>query len=344
VAGSDAYNRNLVGRAPNYADSYNRSLVGSIPKYPDPYNRGKVGNSNPGYLQFDLYSLRGSGAVNSGTKPRGLHTEYASGDADWDAAYKGDVIFYMVRADEGDAKDKEFDSDIGDVEDGYVWSETEGAMVPQGTPPPPDAGSVIPANAQGGPNPPAVQTAPQQVAAASSTGMTSAGPAGPSTGMNRSSVNSEPQSGAGRSLAGQGQTQTRSLEAPVGLATQSTARYSTQRDTAINVTQAVQSLSNNEVILNYPGSEVFFTDLLHASFNPGVSRSTTRSPQEIEGALASPKISDLSVVLAYASGGIRSSANLIQGINRGDLGLVTPKTMGQAERLGPQVSNTRYTR
>ena len=348
MAGSDAYNRNLVGSAPNYADSYNRSLVGNIPKYPDPYNKGTVGDKNPGYPDPYNFGLRGGGVVNSGTKPKGLHTEYATGDADWGSAYRGDVIFYMVRADEGGVKDEEFDSDIGDVSDGYVWSDAEGGMVPQGTPPPPaGSSSTVPANAQAGPNSPELQTAPQQIAASSTTGMTSAGPAGPQTGLDRSSTTEgefELIGAGGRSAAGQGPTQTRSLEAPIGLTTQASARYSTQSTTAANITQAVDSLSNNEIIRNYPGSEVFFTDLLYSSFNPGVTRQATKSPQEIEMALGSPKISDLSISLAYASGGIRSSANLIQGINRGDIGLVTPKTMSQAERFGPQVANTRYTR
>lgn len=341
---SNSYNRGLVGSAPNYADSYNRGLagnmpaypssyntknVGTIPNYPSQYNKGTVGDSSPNYPDSYGFELRGSGEVNSGTRPIALHTEYASGEAEWDSAYRGDVIFYMVRADEGSAKDNEPESQAKGTVSG-------------------DAGGVssdtIPANAQAGPNPTSVQTAPQQVAAKATSGMSSAGPAGPQTGIDRSSVASEPVSGAGRSAAAQAPIQTRSLEAPIGLATQATARYSTQFNTAVNVSQATKSLSGNDIIRNYPGSEVFFSDLLHSSFNPGVTRQATRSPQEIELSLSSPKTADLSIGLAYASGGIRSSVNLIQGINRGDIGLVTPKTVAQAGRSGPQISNTRYSR
>ena len=52
-----------------------------------------------------------------GSKPQALHTEYATKDADWGEAYHGDLVFYLVRADNNDVKDKDFDSDIGDVDD-----------------------------------------------------------------------------------------------------------------------------------------------------------------------------------------------------------------------------------
>jgi hypothetical protein len=253
-----------------------------------------------------------------GSKPIALHTEYATKDADWDAAYRGDVIFYLVRADQGGVKDKDFDSDIGDVDDGYVWSESEGAMVPQGTPPPPGEGPVIPANAQTGESALSVQTAPQQIAAAETFGATSAGPAGP-VSVGEFSVD-------------------------VGVSTQAAARHSTTTDSVVNVTQAVESASQNEVIKSTPASETFFNEMMHEAFNPGVSRSSTRTVEEIEFTLDSPKISDLSYELARASGGVRSTQNLIQGISRGDIGLVSPKMMGQAERFGPQVLTKRYTR
>lgn len=341
---ADSYNRTLAGTVPKYPSPYNNNLVGSAPKYPESYNQGTVGNDSPSYPDPYNRGRKGGATINSGSKPKALHTEYATKEADWDAAYRGDLVFYLVRADEGGAKDKDFDSDATEAEDKCAWDPNNPGGAPQSTPPQPDAGNVVPANAQAGPNAPAVQTAPQQVAASASTGFSSAGPAGPQTGMNRSTTTTSSQSASGRSAAGQGPTQTRSLEVPVGAVTQASARYSSLGQSAANITQAVNSLSVNEIVRSYPSSEIFFTDLLYSSFNPGVQRSATRSPQEIEVALASPKISDLSVRLAYASGGIRSSLNLIQGINRGDLGLVTPKTMSQAERFGPQVANTRYTR
>lgn len=253
-----------------------------------------------------------------GSKPIGLHTEYATKDAEWDAAYRGDIIFYLVRADQGGVKDADFDSDIGDVTDGFVWNDAEGRMVPRGTAPSPTQGLVAPANVQTGSTPLSAQTAPQQVAAASTFGATSAGPAGP--------------------------TPTGYISVDPGVTTQAAARHTTTQSSVINITQAVESVSENEVIRNVPASETFFNEMMHESFSPGVSRSATRTVNEIESAFDSPKISDLAYDLSRASGGIRSTQNLIQGINMGDIGLVSPKMMGQAERLGPQTLSKRYTR
>ena len=253
-----------------------------------------------------------------GSKPVALHTEYATKDADWDSAYHGDVIFYLVRADQGGVKDFDFDSDIGDVTDGFIWNDAEGKMVPQGTPPAPAQGLTTPANVQTGGAPPTAQTAPQQVAAASSFGATNSGPAGP--------------------------TPVGSFSVDPGVTTQAAARHSTTQASVINVTQAVESTSQNEVIRNVPASETFFNETMHAAFSPGVTRSATRTVEEIESTFDSPKVSDLAYDLSRASGGIRSTQNLIQGINTGDIGLVSPKMMGQAERLGPQTLSKRYTR
>ena len=238
-----------------------------------------------------------------GSKPIGLHTEYATKDADWDAAYRGDVIFYLVRADQGGVKDFDFDTDYGGGGGGsfnkYDWTDSGGYMVPQGASVPPEQGIVSPANVQTGGAPPSAQTAPQQIAAASTFGATNAGPAGP--------------------------TPVGNFTVDPGVTTQAAARHSTTQASVINITQAVESLSENEVIRNTPASETFFNEMMHEAFNPGVSRTATRTVNEIESAFDSPKISDLAYNLSRASGGIRSTQNLIQGINIGDIGLVSPK-------------------
>ena len=47
-----------------------------------------------------LTSLVNTGGI-GGSKPKALHTEYASGEASWQKPYGSgtDIVFYMVRAD-----------------------------------------------------------------------------------------------------------------------------------------------------------------------------------------------------------------------------------------------------
>ena len=50
-----------------------------------------------------LSALGGLGVSGGGSKPKALHTEYASGEANWQKPYGSgtDIVFYLVRADGG---------------------------------------------------------------------------------------------------------------------------------------------------------------------------------------------------------------------------------------------------
>ena len=53
-----------------------------------------------GGFSSGLGSALAFGAFNAGSKPQALHTEYASGEANWQTPYGAstDIVFYMERA------------------------------------------------------------------------------------------------------------------------------------------------------------------------------------------------------------------------------------------------------
>ena len=254
-----------------------------------------------------------------GTKPQALHTEFASGDANWQKPYGAstDIVFYLVRADKGTSStdpaggifDPEgtigsegFSTDLG-LNSGEGFAGTSavfGAEV--------QTGAGFPMDVQS----PLNQVATYNTVASLPSSPISQGLAGPLTGLNVDQV------------------------ATAGGANQTFAMLNS---TLSSVTNSVQSVpfSGAELFASGP-SENYFTDVISSSFVPLATAATDaiRTAEEIQNTLSNGSISDLSTMMSIATGGVTSSQQLIQGINSGALGFTTQSSGAQANMLGPK--------
>lgn len=277
-------------------------------------------------------------AQGSGSKPQALHTEYAAGDADWSEAYHGDLVFYLVRADGGetdpDSYTEEADGDdtelagrgIPGAEQGSFTNPSSIGSLNGGTGSTNAARSGV--NIQTGPRSiRSVQTAVSQVAVGhflkkNVSDKIKAPPAlaGPMTGIHRE------------------------ITIPPNVKTQASAARSTIQQSVRNLTNIVDSLDSNVILRSLPASETFFYNSLHSSFSPNEITNEVRSPEQIAKTLTRGAVGELCFYLAEASDGIRSTRNLIQAINKGDLGYTCASSMVQSERYGPMGKERRYSR
>lgn len=272
------------------------------------------------------------GLQGPGTKPIALHSEYAMGDAEWDSAYRGDVIFYLVRADQGlDSIDVDEDDtpNIDTSWDGWdsINPSPKSGMGTSGGRNAAGVSAKSGASVQTGPNAPrGIQTSINQVAAGSIVAET------------------VPKAAARKSLAGSMTGMDRNREIPASAKSHASVLRQTLNQSIGNITQVVESLSSDAIIKSFPASEKFFYETLLKSYDPDISLSETRSPNEIETMLERGPIADFSVNLAIASGGIRSTRNLIEAINLGDIGYTSDASTTQSERFGPGGKARRYSR
>ena len=258
-----------------------------------------------------------------GSKPKALHTEYASGEANWEKPYGSntDIVFYLVRADKGisgsqspnadpftpNANSNALGSEAFSTNLGFNYTEGQQAV-----------GPVFSAASQTGPGfPTNVQSPLSQVATYSSVKQLSGsvgparGLAGPLTGLN---IN-------GQAAAGS-----------------SNQTFAFLNSTFASVANTVQSIptSNAESRFNGPSTN-FFTDVVSQSFVPGSPLAgVIRNAEQIQDSISNGSISDLSTMMSMASGGVTSSKQLIEGINKGTLGFTTQSSGAEANRLGPQ--------
>jgi hypothetical protein len=267
------------------------SAIGSIP-----------GASSIASAANSVLGLAGSplaGAIGGlyGTKPKALHTEYASGPANQTKPYASgeDITFYLVRADDGAGED-DLASDLagnllGSVADAVVPADiTAGLGLPDG-----------------------MSSALNQVASASSI----AGAVG-------SLASSVP------SLAGPMTGLTEGLSMATNIATSATAALTNPSlsnvTAALGATSAVAGNLSNTIESSVAASESFFSTTLDNAFNAG---------GVVEG-LAKVPTSEFSTLLASTTRGVTSTTDFIAGINDGSLGFTSTSSAAEAARTGPQ--------
>lgn len=274
-----------------------------------------------------------------GSKPEALHTEYASTDADWDSAYHGDIVFYLMRADNPESDPDTYVSEANGTDTELAGKGVPGGEQTGGFGAPEELGSknggVSETNAaRSGVN---IQTGPRSIRSVQ-------------TAVNQVAVghflsrNVSSRLKAPPALAGPMTGIHREITIPPNVKTQAAAARSTIQSSIKNLTNVVDSLDSNVILRSLPASETFFYDSLHSSFTPDFIRGETRSPEEISKTLTRGAVGELSFYLAMASDGIRSTRNLIQAINKGDLGYTTAESQTQSERYGPMGKERRYSR
>ena len=266
------------------------------------------------------------GLQGPGSKPPALHTEYTNEKAEWDSAYHGDVVFYMVRADQGsdpievdDFTDHEYDVQGRSGSGRSLGSENGGSSMGNQ--------SKSSSSVQTGPNAPrGIQTSVNQVAVGSVVAQT------------------VPMTAARKSLAGPMTGMDRNREIPAGAKSHASVLRQTLSQSVQNITQVVESLASDAIVKSFPASERFFYETLLKSYDPDITLGATRNAEEISTMLERGPIADFSVNLAIASGGIRSTRNLIEAINLGDVGYTSDASTTQSERYGPNGKARRYSR
>ena len=287
------------------------SAIGAIPGAP---TIASAANSVLGALGSPL-----AGAIGglSGTKPKALHTEYASGSANWSKPYGAgtDITFYLMRADGGGGGSGEaavLGDDpfgIGEVSEKALNSSLSSA-----------ADAVVPADVAAGVGlPDGMSSVLNQVASASSiassVGSLAAsvpGLAGPMSGLTE-----------GLSMAnGVFSSATAALTNPTASNIASALGSTAAVTDAFGVTSGLSNTIENSVA----GSEAFFNETLDNAFNAGGI---------VEG-LAKVPTSEFSTLLASTTKGITSTSAFIAGINDGSLGFTSISSAAEAARTGPQ--------
>ena len=261
----------------------------------------------------------------AGTKPEALHTEFASGEANWEKPYGSntDIVFYMVRADKG-AGSVSFDSGISTsdgwaaafkVDPGLGIAENAGLE---------GQGFFSAASQTGLSFPTDLQSPLNQVATLST--MDKIGNF--ANGVSRVV-------GVAQGLAGPLTGLGVNMETPLGSPSQTFSTIGSTASSVANITQSVGSLQAPR--LGNASSTEFFQNVITQSFAPGAAiGSVTRTAEQISGAIANGSISDLSTAMSIASGGVTTSKQLIEGINKGLIGFTTQGSGAQANRLGPK--------
>ena len=94
-----------------------------------------------------------------------------------------------------------------------------------------------------------------------------------------------------------------------------------------NAFQSVPSFDDSEIDRSESSSEHLFNKLLGDSFDPD-------GDDDILGSLERGSRADLAVKLARATGGLTSTRDLVEGVNRGTVGLATPGFKATSSLLG----------
>ena len=290
------------------------------------------GPTSSGRSSNTLPSSGGGGSPGAGSKPRALHTEYASGEANWQKPYGSntDIVFYLSRADLGGSgaassglsgedslgifapgqSQNTLGSDAFSPDLGFNYSEGMVAVGPTfGAAA--QTGAGFPTNVQSPLNQIGVR---RNTSALTSFSSGAKGLAGPLTGLNIEDA------------------------VPVGKFSQTFAKIGSTLSSVQNLTQFVPSLES--LRLSGPSSEKFFSDVLTSSFVPDFGQGevigAVRSAQQIQSSISNGSISDLSSMLSIATGGVTTAQQLVEGINKGILGFTTQSSKAESERIGPQ--------
>jgi hypothetical protein len=100
-----------------------------------------------------------------------------------------------------------------------------------------------------------------------------------------------------------------------------------------NAFQSVSSFDDNNIDRSESSSEHLFNKLLSESFDP-------EGDTDILGSLERGSKADLAVKLARATGGLTSTRDLVEGVNRGAVGLATPGFKATSSLLGGNTGRT----
>lgn len=266
-------------------------------------NRTNSGSSSAGLAARGIAAVTSIVSGTLGSKPKALHTEYASGEANWQKPYGSgtDIVFYMVRAGGSGGKNPGAgslgSSNLGGLEAvGAIF----GAAVQTGL-------SFLGGNVQSSLSQVAVGTAMSKLS--KSVGK-SKGLAGPLTGLVTGAT------------------------AKIGGTSQAFALSDSTAESVSNITQTVGSLETPR--LSNVASQRFFQDTLDRSFAPDqVFAKGSRTSADILSSMNTGAVSDLSTMLASASGGVTTSTQFIEGINEGLIGFSTGSSNAESQRLGP---------
>jgi len=260
----------------------------------------------------------------AGTKPKALHTEFASGEANWEKPYGSntDIVFYMVRADKGAGS---VSSDSGIFTPGGTAAFKVGPGLGIAENVGPEGQGIFGAASQTGLSFPTDLQSPLNQVATLST-MDKIGNF--ANGVSRVV-------GVAQGLAGPLTGLGVNMETPLGSLSQTFSTIGSTASSVANITQSVGSLQAPR--LGNASSTEFFQNVITQSFAPGAAiGSVTRTAEQISGAIANGSISDLSTAMSIASGGVTTSKQLIEGINKGLIGFTTQGSGAQANRLGPK--------
>jgi len=275
-------------------DKSNFDNVNNNPSINDP-----GGNTNP-MNNVSLGSASGI-AAGGGSKPAALHTEYADDGDDGPAYGSEDIVFYLERAD-GDSN-----GPGGDI---LNKEEIDGA---------------------------------EQIGQNSNIGLDGATGPNADSGQLQSGAN---QIGAGSFGVGNIVDEAEGSQmAPIvgmsiddeeelGLFTQNAGTSVDVGRAVSNAVRAVDSLDLNTLNTSLASSEFLFTKLLARNFAFGEDLSGTRDDETILNTLNRPAFSELSFLLARASGGRARVKDIVRAVNDGTIGLVTGKSRAYQQRLG----------
>lgn len=232
----------------------------------------------------------------AGTKPEALRTEYAE-DGSYSGSYHGDIVFYLQRADGGGGG--EFGNGLEDSFNGGPFGSIPG----------------FPGNISSGSgdNDGPSQSAWNQIAAWSDL-----------VDFDFDFDGNDDYNGQ----AGSGPNYEDDDEVPPGAISENAARIEDLIASLRNIFQSVPSFDNGNISFSVGSSEHLFHKLLEKSFSP------TEDTEDILGSIERGTRSDLAIRLAKATGGVTRTRDLIEGINRGKIGVTSPGFKATTVLLG----------
>ena len=276
-------------------DKSNFDNVNNNPSINDP-----GGNTNP-IRDIGFGGALGIG-MGGGSKPEALHTEYAD-EGDGGPAYGSqDIVFYLERADidgQGPTGDSLQDEPVDGAEQIGQNANIglDGSTGPNG-----DSGQL--------------QSGANQIGAGSF------------------AANNNLVEGVDGSQMAPIVGMSIDDEEDLGLFTQNAGASVDVGRAVKNAVRSVDSLDLNTLNTSLASSEYMFTKILARNLAFGEDLSGTRDSDTILNTLNRPAFSELSFLLARASGGRARVKDLVRAVNDGQLGLVTGKSRAYQQRLG----------
>jgi hypothetical protein len=263
-------------------------------------------DNNPSYSNTSVRTgplglISFGGGVGGGSKPAALHTEYAEDGDDGPAYGSQDIVFYLERA------DKDSNDSSGDAleKEGVDGAEQIGQN------------STIGLDGSTGPNADSgqLQSGANQIGAGS---------------YAVGNIVDEAEGSQMAPIVGMSIDDGEEL----GLFTQNAGASVDVGRAVSNAVRSVNNLDLNTLNTSLASSEYMFTNILARNFAFGEDLSGTRDSDTILNTLNRPAFSELSFLLARASGGRARVKDLVRAVNDGQIGLVTGKSRAYQQRLG----------